>query len=180
MNSIEYLWSADDIRQQVAHMANEINERESMRPEIVMPILNAASIFCSDLLRQLWPETNPIVVPIRMKRSPLPSQPEQFVVTGPLNSPQMPVNGIQGKRVLLIDTVYDSGGTLRKVHEWLYDKRPRSIQSACLVWKNLPHAHGKPDYYAYDMSGNDRYLIGYGLDGDELYRGMPDIGYLKR
>jgi hypoxanthine phosphoribosyltransferase len=176
MARIESLWPAEEIRQQVEHLACEINEREGMRPEVVLPIMNAATIFAADLLRQLWPLTKPSVIPIRMQRHPHPTDPERFVATGPFNS--IPNVALQGKRVLLVDTVYDSGVTIRAVRDWLTLKFPRSIEVCCLVWKNLPHGWGRPDYYAYDMSGNDRYLIGYGLDDDERHRGMPYIGYL--
>jgi hypoxanthine phosphoribosyltransferase len=178
MARIESLWPAEEIRQQVVHLACEINEREGMRPEVVLPIMNAATIFAADLLRELWPLTNPAVIPIRMQRHPHPLDPERFVATGPLNS--IPKVSLEGKRVMLIDTVYDSGVTVKAVRDWLTLKFPRSIEVCCLVWKNLPHSWGKPDYYAYNMSGNDRYLIGYGLDDDERHRGMPGIGYLVR
>jgi hypoxanthine phosphoribosyltransferase len=81
---------------------------------------------------------------------------------------------LSGKNVLLVDDVYDSGKTMFQIIDRLRQKNPKTLKSLVLVSKNVPRdIDYAPDYVLFDVE--NLFLIGYGLDYKERYRGLPDV-----
>ena len=86
---------------------------------------------------------------------------------------------IEGKHVLVIDDILDSGGTLRLIRKELAARRPLSLRMCVLVRKQRPSAMSTPcDYVGFDIP--DVFVVGYGLDYNNYYRNLPDIGTLRK
>ena len=86
---------------------------------------------------------------------------------------------VEGKHILLIEDIIDSGNTLNFVCNYLVTKGAKSVRVATLCDKpsrrKIPFT---PDYVGAEIP--DEFIVGYGLDYDEKYRNLPYIGVLKR
>ena len=81
---------------------------------------------------------------------------------------------IQGKHILVIDDIFDTGETLAEVVSQIKKKNPASLKSLVLLSKDVPHnTDYRPDIALFDIE--DRFVVGYGLDYKEYCRGLPDI-----
>ena len=85
---------------------------------------------------------------------------------------------ISGRHVLIVEDILDTGNTLSCLMEVLKDRNPASIEICTLM--------DKPDRRVKNLEAKyvgftipDAFVVGYGLDYDELYRNMPDVGVLK-
>ncbi|MCS7175405.1 hypoxanthine phosphoribosyltransferase [Pseudothermotoga sp.] len=84
---------------------------------------------------------------------------------------------LQGKYVLVVEDIVDTGNTLRYILNYLRKYKPADLKIVALIEKEK-YQHGIPiDFVGFRVQ--DVFLIGYGLDYDEKYRNLPYIGYLK-
>jgi len=85
---------------------------------------------------------------------------------------------MEDRYVLLVEDVVDTGLTLKYILRYLRKYRPKDIKIAALVEKKV-HDHGiKVDFSGFEI--DDKFLLGYGLDYNEIFRNLPYLGYLKR
>jgi hypoxanthine phosphoribosyltransferase len=85
---------------------------------------------------------------------------------------------LEGKHVVIVEDIVDSGLTLTYLQEILRARGPRSLRTACLLSK--PSRRQVPvavEYIGFTIE--DRFVVGYGLDRAELYRNLPYIAVLK-
>ena len=134
----------------------------------VLALLDGAFMFCADLVRRL-------TVPVRLAMVPLPSvrrggDPGRVAL--PLDFP------VEGAEVLVVEDILDSGRTLAGLRDALLARRPRRVRVAVLLDKpagrEVPLA---PDYVGFTVP--DRWVVGYGLDADGLYRNLPYVTYVE-
>ena len=87
-------------------------------------------------------------------------------------------DSIEGKDVIVIEDIIDTGRTLSYLMEYLKMKKPNSIKLCTLLDKpdrrTIPV---KVDYTGFKIP--DKFVVGYGLDVDEKYRNLPYIGYIE-
>ncbi len=84
---------------------------------------------------------------------------------------------LEGKHVIIVEDVVDTGNTLKYIIKYLERQNPASIEIASIVVKNV-HPHGiNVKFPGFDIG--DYFIIGYGLDYDEKYRNLPYIGYIE-
>jgi hypoxanthine phosphoribosyltransferase len=82
---------------------------------------------------------------------------------------------LEGEHVLLVDDILDSGDTMRRLLDAAGQSRPASLRTCVLLRKDRPDL---PDRLDADFAGfdvPDEFLVGYGLDYDNLYRNLPEI-----
>jgi hypoxanthine phosphoribosyltransferase len=85
---------------------------------------------------------------------------------------------IEGRHVIVVEDIIDTGLTLNYLLKYLADKGPASVSIVCLLDKPARRLAEIPiDYRGFTIP--DRFVIGYGLDYDERYRNLPYIGVLK-
>jgi hypoxanthine phosphoribosyltransferase len=85
---------------------------------------------------------------------------------------------IEGRNVVIVEDIIDTGLTLNYLLKYLADKGPASVRIVCLLDKPARRLVEIPiDYRGFEIP--DRFVIGYGLDYDERYRNLPYIGVLK-
>ena len=85
---------------------------------------------------------------------------------------------VAGKHVLIVDDILDSGGTLTLIRKELHERNARSVRACVLLRKQRPSAMETPcEYVGFDIP--DVFIVGYGLDYNNYYRNLPDIGTLR-
>ena len=86
--------------------------------------------------------------------------------------------GIEGRDVIIVEDIVDTGLTLHYLQEILLARSPRSLRTACLLSKpSRRKIDVKVDYIGFTIE--DRFVVGYGLDYSEQYRNLPYIGVLE-
>ena len=81
---------------------------------------------------------------------------------------------LQDRDVLIVDDIFDSGHTMSSLIDALKIKRPRSIKSLVLLCKDVERSTSfRPDYILFEIKNH--FVVGFGLDYKERYRGLPGI-----
>ncbi|MGN6627029.1 MAG: hypoxanthine phosphoribosyltransferase [Tepidisphaeraceae bacterium] len=167
------LISADRIQARVHELAAEITNdfaREASDLTIV-PILTGAMIFTADLIRQM-------PVPLKINLMTVSSYPGQSLRSQGSALVSKQLGDVHGRHVLLIDDILDSGGTLKLVIPVLKELGAASVRTCVLLRKDRETARElTADYVGFDIP--DEFVIGYGLDFDNVYRNLPEICTLK-
>lgn len=164
----------DQIQRRVAELGREITKSygDDSREVVIVAILSGAVIFLADLIRHL---------PFKMKLGLMTvSRYRGATTTGGETLLKSTVDlPLEGRHVLLIDDILDSGGTLRAVSDDLMQQRPASLRTCVLLRK--PSKAPKdihPEFVGFDIE--DVFVVGYGLDYNSQYRNWPDIGVLRK
>jgi hypoxanthine phosphoribosyltransferase len=86
-------------------------------------------------------------------------------------------SGLQGRNVIIVEDIVDTGLTLSYLQEILRARSPRTLRTACLLSKpSRRKINVKVDYTGFTI--DDRFVVGYGLDFAEKYRNLPYIGVM--
>ena len=86
--------------------------------------------------------------------------------------------GLEGRNVIIVEDIVDTGLTLHYLQEILRARNPKSLRTACLLSKpSRRQIEVKVDYIGFTIE--DRFVVGYGLDYSEKYRNLPYIGILE-
>lgn len=140
----------------------------------IVPILTGSFIFVADLIRQL-------PLRLRIRLISVSSYPGAATAAHKATLQHELTNlpdHLRGAHVLLIDDILDSGGTLTAACQALRQRQPASLRTCVLLRKQRPEALAFPvDYVCFDIP--DQFVVGYGLDYNDLYRNLPDIVTLK-
>lgn len=87
-------------------------------------------------------------------------------------------SGLEGRDVIIVEDIVDTGLTLHYLQEILLARGPRSLRTACLLSKpSRRKIDVKVDYIGFTIE--DRFVVGYGLDYAEQYRNLPYVGILE-
>ena len=163
---------ADRVRelgQQIAADLAGVGEDEEI---VLVPILTGSIIFVADLMRELPHK-------IRISLAMVSSYPGASVAsTGAKLIGNLPED-LTNRHVLIVDDILDSGQTIRLIRAQIMARKPRSLRVCVLLRKETPAAMAVPcDYVGFDIP--DEFVVGYGLDYDNFYRNLPEIGTLKK
>jgi hypoxanthine phosphoribosyltransferase len=170
------LISQGQLATRVAELARQITADHSADPigsgEItIVPILTGAFIFTADLIRRI-----PLAMKIGLMT--VSSYPGASIATQGSKLLGQQLGDVRGRRVLLIDDILDSGGTLRLVVPMLRELGAATVRTAVLLRKDRPEARDTPvDYVGFDIP--NEFVVGYGLDYNDVYRNLPDIVILR-
>jgi hypoxanthine phosphoribosyltransferase len=137
----------------------------------IVTVLTGAIIFCCDLIRQ---------IPIAMKIGLLTvsSYPGGSVQSKGARLSAQQLGNIQGRRVVLVEDILDSGGTIRLIVPMLRQAGAASVKTCCLLRKDRPATRDiRLDYVGFEIP--DEFVVGYGLDLNDYYRNLPDIVTLR-
>jgi len=134
----------------------------------VIALMDGAFMFCADLVRRLPMPVRLALVPIRsIERG---GDPEAIAV--PADFP------LEGADVLVIEDILDSGRTLHALKSHILGRNPARLRIAVLLDK--PFRRAVPltaDYVGFQVP--DRWIVGYGLDVDGLYRNLPYVSFVE-
>lgn len=169
----EIVLDQDRIHARVREMGIEIAEiyRDLSGPLTIVPILSGAIIFLADLMREL---------PLKMKIAlvHVSAYPGKSTSARDPETKLALTADLRDRHVLLVDDVLDSGKTLRRVQGMVRELAPASLRTAVLLRKPAKApADITVDFVGFDI--DDLFVVGYGLDYDDLYRNFPHIGLLR-
>ncbi len=158
----------DEISKRVSLLAGEIATYYGSQELFILPVLTGSFVFCADLVRQL-PHCNHII---------------RFVKAGSYGSSihssgKVSVNGlekldIEGKNVLIVEDIIDTGLTLSTLLKAIKQKGPKDVKVAVLLDKpSRRKVELKADFTGFEIE--DKFVVGFGLDCNEQFRCLPDI-----
>lgn len=167
MADIEVLLSEEQIAARIKTLASEILAVYGDEPITVICVLKGATIFASDLLRALGPEHAIEFLGVSSYKG--------TKSTGHVRITHDLAASLEGKHCLVVEDIVDTGLTLAYIVKSLSVRGPASLRVASLLDK--PSRRQVPVHV--DFTGftiEDRFVIGYGLDLDQRFRGLPYIG----
>ena len=158
------------IERRVHEMARQIAADYGDGEFLLMPLLTGSIIFVADLVRHL---------PMRMRIDVLAvsSYRGKSTIPGGTRVLYPTEFDVQGRDVLVIDDILDSGRTLKTVCDLLQQQNVERVKSCVLLKKQLASAPAiAADYVGFEIP--DEFVVGYGLDFNGYYRNLPDIAVL--
>ncbi|MCR9120010.1 MAG: hypoxanthine phosphoribosyltransferase [bacterium] len=167
---MKILLSADEVQRGVANMAEQIEKRYSDQPLTMLGIMTGSLVLLADLMRLL---DHPLRIGVLQASSYDGDSRGELTI----NVEMMP--DIRGRNVILVDDIFDTGHTMQKTIFKLNELKPASIASAVLLEKSgCRQVDVRPDFSAFTIP--DKFVVGYGLDYNDIYRNLPYIAALEQ
>mgnify|MGYP002152842793 CR=1 FL=1 len=161
----------EEIMKRVAELGSEISRDYKGQSILAICVLKGAVLFMSDLIREINAETKIDFMAVSSYGASTQS-------TGVVRILKDLDANIEGENVLIVEDIIDSGLTLKYLKEYLLARNPKSLKICTLLDKPERRAADvTADYIGFTI-GN-KFIVGYGLDFNELYRSLPYISYLE-
>jgi len=174
MDNIKVLFSKDEIAVRVDEIAEQINKIFAGEDELIaICTLKGAAIFYADLIRK-------INVPLKCEYIKLSSYGSGTVSSQKFSNVSLDISDLNGKNVILVEDIVDSGFTLDFVNKYFKEKyKMKQYKTVALLNKPLARkCEGvDADIYGFEI-GND-FVVGYGLDADQKYRNLDFVGLVQ-
>lgn len=169
IGQIKTLISEAELEKRVKELAKQIYEDYDKKEIVFICILKGSVFFTVDLAKNI-----PGDVKLEFIRV---SSYHGTESTGKIELKLDLKESIEGKDVLIIEDIVDTGRTLTYLKEHLKTKKPHSLKICTLLDKKERRiCEIEPEYVGFDIP--DKFVLGYGLDVDEKYRNLPYIGYI--
>ena len=169
--SVRTLISRADIQRRVAEMAGEIRRDFPTEPLHLVGVLKGSVFFLTDLARQIGGDVSMDFIAVSSYGSGTHTS-GQVKLTRDLDS------SIEGKTVIVVEDILDTGMTLQYLLRIFEQRKPRRIRVAVLLDKPERHiAKVRADYVGFTIP--NEFVVGYGLDYAERYRNLPHVGVLS-
>lgn len=166
------LVTEDELAQISKKLGEQITKDYAGKKLLIVGVLKGSIYFFTDLSRH-------IDLPCHIDFIQASSYGAGTVSSGEIRIVKDISDDLTGFDVLLVEDILDTGNTLKHIHDMLSKRNPESIAIVTLLDKP---ARREADIYA-DYVGVDvpnEFVVGYGLDYDQLYRNLPYIGVLKK
>ena len=172
-SDVEYvILSEEQIANGVKAMAERLDKLYDGRTPVVVCILKGSVMFFTDLIREMKTKLTIDFMSVSSYGSGTKS-------SGELKIKKDLSTDIEGRDVLIVEDIIDSGNTLYKLKKLLNERRPASLNIVTLLDKpERREVPMEPEYTCFVIE--DEFVIGYGLDYAEEYRNLPYVGVLKR
>jgi hypoxanthine phosphoribosyltransferase len=168
----EILVPADDLARRVGELANEISQDYEGRDLVLIGVLKGAVFFLSDLMRQL-------TIPCEVDFMAVASYGSATKSSGVVRILKDLDAVIEGRDVLIVEDIVDSGLTLQYLLRNLAGRNPRSLEVCALLIKpERRKVELNTRYVGFEIP--NEFAIGYGLDYAERYRNLPYVAALKQ
>jgi hypoxanthine phosphoribosyltransferase len=167
---IEKLLDRKEIEGRIVQVAAQIDQDYRGENPIIAVVLKGGFVFAADLVRDIHTPFNVDFVGASSYKGTKSSG--DIKITKDLDNP------IGGRHVILVEDIVDTGLTLFNLKKLLEQRNPLSVKIATLLLKDIDRPFDLPvDYYAFKIP--DKFVVGFGLDYNEMHRGLPYVGYLK-
>jgi hypoxanthine phosphoribosyltransferase len=162
------VFSSEEIDRRVREMAAEIAAHYPPEEDLlVLGLLKGSFIFMSDLVRQ-------IERPLHVDFIVASSYGAGTTTSGDVKLLYDPTAPIEGRHILLVEDIVDSGNTINRLASALETRRPASVELCALLHKHLaPDLRLEPRWVGFDAPPD--FLVGYGLDHAEDFRHLPFV-----
>ena len=169
----EVLITREQIQEKVQEMAQAISREYAGRDPIFVGVLKGVVIFFSDFIKQ-------VSIPCTMDFLTLSSYGNSTSSSGEVAMKQGTSANLEGRHVIILEDIFDSGRSLQNAYEYVLSQKPASVKVCALLDKperRLPEITLQPDYVGFVVP--NKFVVGYGLDYQEHYRNLPYVGVLK-
>lgn len=169
--TIEVLISEEDILKRIKEMGQQITEDYAGEELMIVPILKGGSFFGCELAKN-------INLPVVMDFMATSSYGSSTVSSGDVKIKKDLDCSAEGKHVLIVEDIIDSGNTLSFLLDLFATRKVMSVYGCALL--NKPDrrvAMVSAKYVGFDIP--DKFVVGYGLDYDQKYRNLPYIGVVN-
>ncbi|MEE0035871.1 MAG: hypoxanthine phosphoribosyltransferase [Coprococcus sp.] len=168
---IGVLISKDEVEERIARMAEEIDKAYAGKTVHLVGILKGSVFFLCELAKRL-------TIPVTMDFMSVSSYGDKTVSSGVVKLSKDLDENIEGRDVIIVEDILDSGRTLSYLVEALSARKPESLKIITLLDK--PDRRVIPvDLYMTGFQIPDRFVVGYGLDCAQKYRNLPYIGVIE-
>lgn len=167
----EVMFSEEVLSARIAELGRQISEDFDGKCPLLVGILKGSFIFMADLIRH-------VTIPCTTDFMAVSSYGNKSVTTGAVKINKDLSEDIEGRDVIIVEDILDSGITLSYLINYMEVRKPASISIVTLFDK--PARRQKevfPRYKGFEIK--DEFIVGYGLDYAEKYRNLPYIGVLK-
>ena len=166
----EILFTREEIYKRVSEIGAQITEDFKGKDPIFVGVLKGCFIFMADLMRCVKVKCSMDFMAVSSYKG--------TTSTGAVSINKDLSEPIEGRHVILVEDILDSGVTLNYLKSYLQVRKPASITIATLMDKpSRRKADIYADYSCFEVP--DAFVVGYGLDYNQRYRNLPYIGVLK-
>lgn len=165
------LYSREELEIKIKDMGEKISIDYKGKDLVLIGVLKGSVMFMAELMKS-------ISIPCSMDFMAVSSYGNSTTTSGVVRILKDLDDEIEGKHVLIIEDIIDSGTTLKYLMEYLRGRKPSSVEIACLL--NKPERRRvelNAKYIGFNVP--DYFLVGFGLDFAQKYRNLPYIGILK-
>jgi len=167
----EVLITAEEIKEKTAELARQITADYQGKDLLLVCILKGGLMFLADLMRR-------IRLPLEIDFMAVSSYGDSTESGGVVRILMDLETNIQGRNVLIVEDIIDTGRTLNYITQNLRTRHPATLKICTLLNKTARRVLDIPvDYVGFEIP--DKFVIGYGLDYGEIYRNLPFVGVLK-
>lgn len=169
---ISVLFSEKTVDLRINEVAKQISEDYAGKQVHLVCVLKGGAFFMCELAKR-------ITVPVTMDFMALSSYGSGTESSGYITMKKELDENIEGKNVLVVEDIVDSGRTLKYLKEELLRRNPESVKLCTLLDKpDRRVVDIKADYTCFEVP--DEFVVGYGLDYDQKYRNLPYVGIVER
>ncbi len=171
-NDIEQiLITREQIETRVKELASEIDAEYEGKNPLMICVLKGSVLFFADLIREMK-------IPLSIDFMAISSYGGGTRSSGEVKMIKDLDRMIEGKHVIIVEDIVDSGYTIQYLKRILEGRAPASLKVCTLLDKpSRREVEVKPDFTCFEV--DDLFVVGYGLDFDQNYRNLPEIGVLK-
>lgn len=160
------------LQKRVRELGESISRDYAGQDLLLVSVLKGSFIFMSDLIRA-------ISIPLQVDFMAISSYGKGVVSSGAVRIIQDLMIPIEGRNLIIVEDIIDSGNTLSYLLRMLRERQPASVRIVTLLDKpERREVDVKVDWVGFSIP--NEFVVGYGLDYNETYRNLPYIGVLKR
>src|SRR5579872_6571942 len=166
-SNLEVLISSEAISHKISAIGQQLSHDYMDKELTLIVVMKGAICLAADLIRHLS-------IPFTLQCIQASSYGEGGAIAGDVRLQGLDALALVGKEVLIVDDIFDSGRTLGTIMKTVQSKNPRSLKSLVLLSKKIARtSFFVPDYVLFEVENH--FVVGYGLDYKEHYRGLSGI-----
>ena len=167
MLNLDTLISEEQLQARIKELGAQISKDYEDKELVILCILKGGVMFMTDLVKY-------ITVPLKMEFMVVSSYGDEYKSSGLVKILKDLDEPIQGKHVLIVEDIIDSGRTLNYLKKMLSERNPESLKLCTLLNKEEQReTEVEVDYTGFKVG--DEFVIGYGLDYKQYYRNLPYV-----
>ncbi|MBO5478409.1 MAG: hypoxanthine phosphoribosyltransferase [Clostridia bacterium] len=171
MEKLKVLIDEETIQKRIGELAKEIEKGYEQKELTLVCILKGSVFFTIDLAKKMNKK-------VKLAFMQVSSYGAEKVSSGIINLKLDLPDSLEGENILIVEDIIDTGNTLSYLIEHIKEKNPESIKICTLLDKPERREHDvKVDYVGFEIP--NKFVIGYGLDYNEIYRNLPYIAEVE-
>jgi hypoxanthine phosphoribosyltransferase len=169
----DVLYSQGDIARRVAEIGGDLGRTYTGEEICLVGLMKGCLVFMADMMRAI-----PLEMSCYFLRAATAQEGSGSVRTDIVYSTDIPY---EGRHIVLLDDIIDTGITLSFLLNHIQEQKPRSLKVCALIDKPSDRKIDvQPDWAAFTLREPHGFIVGYGLDYEERYRGLPYLGTIPR